>query len=45
MFTREEAQKLAGKILSYSTFPECTVSLASSEEVSVRFANNGIPKS
>ncbi len=45
MFTSDEARKLAGKILSYSTFPECSVSLSSSEEVNVRFANNGITTS
>jgi predicted Zn-dependent protease len=42
MFTREEAQKLAAQILSYSTFPECTVTLNSAEECYTRFANNGI---
>lgn len=42
MWTREEAQKLAEKILSLSRFPECTVMLSASEEAHVRFANNGI---
>src|ERR1041385_7199588 len=42
MFTREDAQRLAEKILSYSTFPECSVSLNSTEECYMRFANNGI---
>ncbi|MGI8742160.1 MAG: metallopeptidase TldD-related protein, partial [Bryobacteraceae bacterium] len=42
MFTRDEAQKLSEKILSYSTFPECTVSVNATEESYTRFANNGI---
>src|ERR1700736_2487875 len=42
MYTREEAQKLSAKILSYSTFPECSVALNSTEESYTRFANNGI---
>ncbi len=45
MFTRDQAQKRAEKILSYSTFPECSVALNSSEDLSVRFANNGITTS
>jgi len=42
MLTREEAKKLAGQVLSYSKFPECTVSITSSEQAFTRFANNGI---
>jgi predicted Zn-dependent protease len=42
MFTPEDARQLADKILSYSTFPECTVSLSATEESYTRFANNGI---
>jgi len=45
MFTREQARKLAEKVLSFSTFPECSVMLSSSEEVNVRFANNGVTTS
>jgi predicted Zn-dependent protease len=45
MFTRDQAQKLAEKILSYSTFPECAVTLGSSEDLNIRFANNGITTS
>jgi predicted Zn-dependent protease len=40
--TREEAQKLAQKILAMSTFPECQVSITASEQAYTRFANNGI---
>src|SRR5947209_5669125 len=42
MLTREEAQRLAEKILGYSSFPECNVSLNATEESYTRFANNGI---
>lgn len=45
MLTRDQAQKLAEKILSFSQFPECTVTLSESEEVNVRFANNGVTTS
>lgn len=45
MWTRDEARKLADRILSYSTFPECAVTLATSEGLNVRFANNGITTS
>jgi len=42
MFTREQAAKLAEKILSFSSFPECSVTLGSSEDLNHRVANNGI---
>jgi predicted Zn-dependent protease len=42
MFTRDEAQKIAQKVIGYSTFPECQVSLMASEQAYTRFANNGI---
>ncbi len=42
MLTREQAQKLAEKVLSFSTVPECSVSISSSEQAFTRFANNGI---
>ncbi len=42
MMTRDEAQKLAQKILGMSTFPECQVSISASEQAYTRFANNGI---
>jgi predicted Zn-dependent protease len=42
MLTRDQAQKLAEKVLKFSTFPECTVTVTSSERVYTRFANNGI---
>ena len=42
MFTRDEAQKLAQKVIGYSTFPECQVTVTASEQAYTRFANNGI---
>jgi hypothetical protein len=42
MLTRDEAQKLAQKVLGLSTFPECQVTIAASEQAYTRFANNGI---
>jgi predicted Zn-dependent protease len=42
MMTRDEAQKLARKVLGLSTFPECQVTITASEQAYTRFANNGI---
>ncbi len=42
MLTRDEAQQLAQKLLGYSTFPECQVTITASEQAYTRFANNGI---
>jgi predicted Zn-dependent protease len=42
MFTRDESQKLAQKVLGFSTFPECQVTITASEQAYTRFANNGI---
>src|SRR6185312_9625915 len=42
MYTRDEAERLCAKILSYSTLPECEVELTATEEYYTRFANNGI---
>src|SRR5689334_23573152 len=45
MLTKEEAKKLMDKALSFSTFPECEVGITTSEDVSIRFALNGITTS
>ena len=45
MITKEQAQKLVEKTLSFSTFPECDISIGSSERASIRFALNGITTS
>ena len=42
MLTRDEAQKLAKKVIGMATFPECQVAINSSEQAYTRFANNGI---
>jgi predicted Zn-dependent protease len=42
MLTRDEAQKLAQKVIGLSTMPECQVAVTSSEQAYTRFANNGI---
>ncbi len=45
MLTRDQAKKLTEKVLSFSTFPECEIRLASSEQASMRFALNGVTTS
>ena len=42
MLTRDEAQKLARKVIGLSTFPDCQVTITSQEQAYTRFANNGI---
>jgi predicted Zn-dependent protease len=42
MLTRDQTRKLAEQVLSYSKFPECFVTVSSSEQAFTRFANNGI---
>jgi predicted Zn-dependent protease len=42
MITREEAEKLAQKVLGFSTFPDCQLVINASEQAYTRFANNGI---
>jgi predicted Zn-dependent protease len=45
MLTRESAQKLTEKALSFSTFPECDISVNSSERAFIRFALNDVTTS
>jgi len=45
MLTREQAQKLSEKILAFSKFPDCAVTISESEEAFIRFANNGVTTS
>lgn len=45
MLTREQAKKLSEKVLSFSTFPDCSVRFAESEEAFIRFARNGVTTS
>jgi predicted Zn-dependent protease len=45
MLTKEQCQKLAEKAISFSTFPECGVSVSSTESAFIRFALNGVTTS
>ncbi len=45
MLDREQAAKLTAKILSWSDYPECSVSINESEVAQVRFARSGITTS
>ncbi len=45
MLSREQAQRITEKVLSYSTFPECEVSVNSSESAFIRFALNDVTTS
>ena len=45
MLSKEQSKALADKALSFSTFPECEVSVTSSESAFIRFALNGITTS
>ncbi len=42
MLTRDEAKKIADQTLKFSKFPECQVTINSTEQCYTRFANNGI---
>jgi predicted Zn-dependent protease len=45
MLTREQAQELARKAIAMTMFPECAVSLNSTEDAFIRFALNGVTTS
>jgi predicted Zn-dependent protease len=45
MLSKEQFQKLAEKALSFTTFPQMTVSLSSTESAFIRFALNGVTTS
>src|SRR5690349_5376902 len=45
MLTREQAQRITDKALSFSSFPECEISLNSSESAFIRFALNDVTTS
>jgi predicted Zn-dependent protease len=45
MLTREQAQKITEKTLSFSTFPECDISVNSWERAFIRFALNDVTTS
>jgi predicted Zn-dependent protease len=45
MLTKEQAQAITEKALSFSTFPECDISVNSSERAFIRFALNDVTTS
>lgn len=45
MLTKQEAKNLADKIMGYAKLPSCRVDISDSENVFIRFANNGITTS
>jgi predicted Zn-dependent protease len=45
IYTKEEAQKLLQKVLSYSKADECEVSLAGSDSGNIRYARNSVSTS
>lgn len=45
MLTKEQMQKIAEKALSFTAFPECSISLSSTEDAFIRFALNGVTTS
>jgi predicted Zn-dependent protease len=45
MLTREEAKKITDRVLGFTTFPECSVTIENSETASIRFALNGVTTS
>jgi predicted Zn-dependent protease len=45
MLIREEAQQITARVLKFSSFPDCTVSIGEQEVAYVRFANNGVTTS
>jgi predicted Zn-dependent protease len=45
MLTRQDAKNLADKVLGYAKLPGCAVYVRASENVFIRFANNGITTS
>lgn len=45
MLTREEAKKITDRALSFAATPDCSITLISAENASIRFALNGITTS
>ena len=45
MLSKQDAKNLADKVMSYARLPECRVGIYASENVFIRFANNGITTS
>ena len=45
MLSRDDAKNIIDKVVSYSKLPQCRVDLNWTEDVFIRFANNGITTS
>jgi predicted Zn-dependent protease len=45
MLAREEARKMTDRVLAFTAFPECTVTIANSETASIRYALNSVTTS
>ena len=45
MLSQQDAKNVIDQVISYSKLPECEVSLTSTEDDFIRFANNGITTS
>src|SRR5437763_1517836 len=45
MLTKDQFQELAKKAIGFSSFPECSISLSSTESAFLRFALNGVTTS
>ena len=45
MLSQQEAKNLVDKVLSYSRLPDCRIGIYATENVFIRFANNGITTS
>ena len=45
MLTQDQFQELAKKAIGFTTFPECSLSLVSTEDAFIRFALNGVTTS
>jgi predicted Zn-dependent protease len=45
MLTREEAKRITDRVLGFTAFPECTVTIDNSETASIRYALNSVTTS
>ncbi len=45
MLTKEQFQALAKKAIGFTSFPECSINLSSTENAFIRFALNGVTTS
>ena len=45
MLTREEAKRITERVLAFTAFPECGVTIRNSETASIRYALNSVTTS